>query len=288
MDRLQSKDQVRIPFISHNISTRGRIIGMGSKKHPRPYQRSRGGKNLFQIIQILMTTTSRHTKANCKCFVNLDNIITIGTNQPLNRSVFYNAGLINFRSVVKKIADVKVELSDHNLHVFALTETWLKEGDDMTQNQLCLKGYTIASMPRVDRAGGGIALIYKSDIKLKAKKVYSYTSMECAELIICLPTTLINLCIIYQPPNTSILDFCNDLTDYFEKNITSMGEKIIFDDFNQPTYAPGYDHLQGYIRWTKFYWPCWFWYTLHGKYTRHYFNYTRVHPGQTTTSSSLR
>ena len=151
-------------------------------------------------------------------FSNLDNIITIGTNQPLNRSVFYNAGLINCRSVVKKTADLKVKLSDCNLHVCALTETWLKKGDNMTPNQLCLEGYTIASVPRVDRVGGGIALIYKLDIKLKAKTVYSYASMECADFIICLPTTLINLCVIYQPPNTSILHFCNDLPDYFEKD----------------------------------------------------------------------
>ena len=172
-----------------------------------------------------MTAAPRHTKANRKCFPNLDNSITIETNQPLNRSVFYNAGLINCRSVVKKTADLKVELADHNLHVCALTETWLKEGHNMTPNLLCLEGYSIALVPRVDRAGGGIVLIYKLDIKLKAKTVYSYASMECADFILCLLTTLSNLCIIYQPPNTSILGFCNDFTDYFEKNITSPGEK---------------------------------------------------------------
>ena len=58
--------------------------------------------------------------------------------------------------------------------------------------------------------------------------------MEYADFILCFPTTLISLCIIYLPPNTSVLDFCNDLTDYFEKNITSLGEKIIVGDFNTP------------------------------------------------------
>ena len=64
---------------------------------------------------------------NCECIPNLDNIITIGTNQPLNRSVSYIAGLINCRSAVNKTTNLKVELADHNLHICTLTETWSKE-----------------------------------------------------------------------------------------------------------------------------------------------------------------
>ena len=164
----------------------------------------------------MMNTASQHTKANCNCSPNLDNIITIGTNQPLSRSVSYNAGLINCRSTVNKTANLKVELTDCNLHLYALTETWLKEGDDTTLNQLCLDGYNIALVPRVDRTGGGIALTHKSDIKLKAKSVYSYASMECVDFTLCFLTTLLNLCIVYLPPNAGYLDFCNDLTDFFE------------------------------------------------------------------------
>ena len=184
----RAKTRSEFPLFHINISTRVKATELGIRKHPRPYQRSREGKNLFQKIQILMTTASRHTKANHKCFPNLDNII-IETNQPLNRSVFYNAGLINCRSVVKMTAGLKVELADCNLHVCALNETCIKEGDDTAPNQLCLEGYSIALVPRVDRAGRGIALIYKSDIKLKAKIVYSYASMELQTLFFA-----------YQPP----------------------------------------------------------------------------------------
>ena len=34
--------------------------------------------------------------------------------------------------------------------------------------------------------------------------------------------------------NTSVLDYCNDLTDYCESSITSSGSKIIVGDFNIP------------------------------------------------------
>ena len=78
--------------------------------------------------------------------------------------------------------------------------------------------------------------------------------MEFVDFTLCFLTTLINPCITYQPPNTSVLDFCNDLTDYFEKNFTSPGAQIIAGDFNipnQPACEPRYDHLQGHIGWAK-------------------------------------
>ena len=42
----------------------------------------------------------------------------------------------------------------------------------------------------------------------------------------------INLCVIYRPPHTSIAAFCDDLTDYCERNITSPGKMVIVGDVN--------------------------------------------------------
>ena len=46
---------------------------------------------------------------------------------------------------------------------------------------------------------------------------------------------LVNLCVIYRPPNTSIVAFCEDLTDHQERNVTSPGRMIIVGDINIPT-----------------------------------------------------
>ena len=43
------------------------------------------------------------------------------------------------------------------------------------------------------------------------------------------------MCVIYRPPDTSIAAFCEDLTDYQEKNVTSPGRMIIVGDINIPT-----------------------------------------------------
>ena len=43
---------------------------------------------------------------------------------------------------------------------------------------------------------------------------------------------LVNLCVIYRPPDTSILSFYDDLMDYQERNVTSLGKMTIVGDIN--------------------------------------------------------
>ena len=115
---------------------------------------------------------------------------------------------------------------EHNLDVCTLTETWIKEGDDTTAIQLCPDGYSSVSIPREGRIGGGIAIVHRSDITLRSKSVYNYQTMECADF----QNMLVNLCVIYRPPDTSIASFCDDLMDYQERNVTSPGKMIIVGD----------------------------------------------------------
>ena len=70
---------------------------------------------------------------------------------------------------MNKTADFKVELIEHNLDVCALTETWIKEGDDTTAIQLCPDGYSSVSIPREGRIRAGFAIVHKSAITLRSK-----------------------------------------------------------------------------------------------------------------------
>ena len=119
--------------------------------------------------------------------------------------------------------------------VCALTETWIREGDDTTAIQLCPDGYSSVSIPREGRMGGGIAIVHKSDITLRSKSIYKYQTMECADFLLDFQNMLVNLCVIYRPPDTSIVAFCEDLTDHHERNVTSPGRMIIVGDINIPT-----------------------------------------------------
>ena len=121
---------------------------------------------------------------------------------------------------------------EHNLDVCALTETWIREGDDTTATQLCLDGYSSVSIPREGRIGGGNAIVHRSDITLRSKSVYNYQTMECADFLLDFQNILVNLYVIYRPPDSSIASFCDDLMDYQERNVTSPGKMIIVGDVN--------------------------------------------------------
>ena len=114
-------------------------------------------------------------------------------------------------------------------------ETWIREGDNTTAIQLCPDGYSSVSIPREGRIGGGIVIVHKSDITLRSKSIYNYQTMECPDFLLDFQNMLVNLCVIYRPPDTSIVAFCGDLTDYQERNVTSLGRMIIVGGINIPT-----------------------------------------------------
>ena len=71
--------------------------------------------------------------------------------------------LINLRSCNNKTALMKQFINDLDLDICAVTETWLKEGDEIGKVALKPEGYEILSSPCPIRSGVGIEIIYKED-----------------------------------------------------------------------------------------------------------------------------
>ena len=144
-----------------------------------------------------------------------------------------HCAVVNCRSVGNKINDIKHEIYNHNLDLCALTETWIKEDENNTiPNHLCPSGYNTISIPRINRTGGGIALIYRSNLDVKLNSSYNFEAMECVDFSLNLDRYNILLAVIYRPPNSSVLQFANELAAYMEKNINTSGEQIMVGDFN--------------------------------------------------------
>ena len=56
--------------------------------------------------------------------------------------------------------------------------------------------------------------------------------MECVDFSLNLDRYNILLALIYRPPDSSVLQFANELAAYMEKNINTTGEQIIVGDLN--------------------------------------------------------
>ena len=56
--------------------------------------------------------------------------------------------------------------------------------------------------------------------------------MESPSFTISTGNKQFNLTAIYRPPNTNVLEFCNELASLLEKNINSSSELLLLGDFN--------------------------------------------------------
>ena len=62
-------------------------------------------------------------------------------------------GLLNVRSLTSKAVMVNELLTNHNLNVIGLTETWLKPDEFTVLNEASPPGYTSDHIPRTSRKG---------------------------------------------------------------------------------------------------------------------------------------
>ena len=89
--------------------------------------------------------------------------------------------VINPRSCSNKAAVMKQFINDHDLDVCAVTETWLRKGDEIGIVALRPEGYEILSSPCLMRSGGGIAIIHKEDLKITKSHEYKFGTCECTD-----------------------------------------------------------------------------------------------------------
>ena len=78
-----------------------------------------------------------------------------------------------------------MELTDSNIDICAIKETWLKTDDDLTMKIVLPPNYNIHSTSRTTgRHGGGLVLVYKDNINVTHKGNYNTESMECSEYLL--------------------------------------------------------------------------------------------------------
>ena len=138
-------------MFSLRYELRMKIIDLDIRKKARLYRRSRAGKRLHHKIGTLLMKLRLHRPRN-RSLVQGNNVIIPSTmNRLYKKTTDYRCAIVNCHSIVNKTSDFKVELMEHNLDVCALTETWIREGDDTTTIQLCPDGYSSVSIPRQGR-----------------------------------------------------------------------------------------------------------------------------------------
>ena len=171
------------------------------------------------------TLTSKMTHAS-----RMDNLIKIARENVRTSSL--HLAHINARSIKNKIPQFQEYITNVNIDLCAITETWLKPDDDIAK-VVPPQGYTFLSWPRQDGwRGGGSAIVSKSHINIEENKDKAeYQTMEFLHLSIKVKSLALSLYTVYRIPNTSVLTFCYEMVNVLENNIVSdRGETILIGD----------------------------------------------------------
>jgi exonuclease III len=162
------------------------------------------------------------------------------TNERCTDSTNLSFALINARSIKNKTTALADYISENCVDVVAITETWLgRDGRDrIIEGQVCPSGYSILHVPRSHGKGGGVAVLYKSSLKVAQVACKVFDSFEHIEVKIS-PTDrkVFMLAVIYRPPpNTknglSTPQFLDEFSNFLDANILGPEDLLICGDFN--------------------------------------------------------
>jgi len=121
-----------------------------------------------------------------------------------------------------------------DLDLVAVTESWLTpdSGDEVLRG-VCPEGYLSLHRPRLDRRGGGLALIYRSTIRPHIIDIpFIPTAFESLACSFSINSSTILLVLIYRPPNSSHVSFLVEFGQFLDHLINVRGNLIIVGDFN--------------------------------------------------------
>lgn len=103
-----------------------------------------------------------------------------------------------------KTAFLKDYISSNGIDIAAITETWLGyDDDDMTISALSPEGYSFNHVPRTDRKGGGVGVLYKS----MSLEMHNVSSIQFSSFEYCVNDLLTSkgkyyLIVVYRPPTS--------------------------------------------------------------------------------------
>ena len=147
--------------------------------------------------------------------------------------------LLNVRSIRNKALLIKDYVVEHNLEILAITETWLKSGDQDTYyaKEICPTGYDFHHIPRADANGGGVGLLVKKTLQIRKQNLEKFKSFEYMDVLVKYANTCTRLVILYRPPPSKEnglkeIDFFGDFNSLLERLAITTSKLLIAGDFN--------------------------------------------------------
>ena len=192
----------------------------------------RGG--VRRLIKVQITERGTSNKSCKQTGVNFNNL------KPLNKasaSKHIEFCLINARSVRNKATIISDYIIERDLDVAVIVESWLSDGDEGVISELVPDGYSYYLENRKHGSGGGIIVVYKSNLQLKKNSTPTFKSFELLEAELKYNGEACVLSAIYRPPaskrNALTCDmFLDEFETYLVDASSKPGNLVLIGDFN--------------------------------------------------------
>nr|XP_049610836.1 uncharacterized protein LOC125988967 [Syngnathus scovelli] len=137
---------------------------------------------------------------------------------------------MNIRSLHTKAVLVNDLITEHNLNVFGLCETWLKPNELLPLNEASPPNFVSSHVARPRKKGGGVDLISNSELRVRPRSIHVFKTFE---VLIVRSTALPSfyLAVIYRPPG-AYSGFLDDFSEFVADLVTNADNIVIMGDFN--------------------------------------------------------
>ena len=165
-----------------------------------------GRRKIRTLISDRSTSVS---PASLRSNVNRCNLITIPLQSQSNdcaqkrQQALSNFALINSRSIRNKTLLLNDYVSEHNIDILAITETWLHDDnfDSYFCRDICPEGFSFSHVPRSSSEGGGVGLLVRRQFKVTKIQFADFRSFEAIQVLLKSTGNLnLRLVNIYRPP----------------------------------------------------------------------------------------
>ena len=143
--------------------------------------------------------------------------------------------MINARSLRNKTSFFADFVMDNNFDIVGICESWLHPDDDAIIADLNPGGYSFKHVPRPSRRGGGIAILYRSELHVKVSTTpRDVNSFELMEIDIIQNSSAIHLIVLYIPPSTDspFTEFIEEFSSVLDYFLFEPRTLVISGDFN--------------------------------------------------------
>ena len=134
----------------------------------------------------------------------------------------------------EKLSNVLQVFEDNNIQIGCLTETWFDAAKGKFSSTIKEAGYNIKHSHREDKRGGGTAIIYRDNMKIKPGKASSstYKSFEFTYVYWRNKSIKTLLLCLYRKQEIPCKEFCSEFEIFFDDLSGTAEEVMIMGDFN--------------------------------------------------------